>query len=83
MADIDPESMKVDELKAELKERGLPTSGRKVRPLGPILLISLSCHFAPTAPYSCSLSLRAKLMIFCSNGSIRASTFIFFLKKKQ
>lgn len=29
MADIDPESMKVDELKAELKERGLPTSGRK------------------------------------------------------
>jgi hypothetical protein len=31
MSEIDPESMKVDELKAELKERGLPTSGRKVR----------------------------------------------------
>jgi poly [ADP-ribose] polymerase len=29
MSEIDPESMKVDELKAELKERGLPTSGRK------------------------------------------------------
>jgi hypothetical protein len=76
MADIDPESMKVDELKAELKERGLPTSGRKVRPLGPILLISLSCRFAPTAPSSCSLH-SCKMMIFYSNGSIRASPFFF------
>jgi hypothetical protein len=44
MADIDPESMKVDELKAELKERGLPTSGRKVRTLSDFVNLAAALH---------------------------------------